>query len=166
MALIKSAFKTSLAKFHFSKSGTNSLVFYLPAYGQQPSDFGYFFSGKTFEKLGITGISIENQYQDSQNRLKNEKIFMKEFIEVIEANEELQAVPKFIVGHSLGALYALRICQMNPEMFRGCVMINPLLEFKEKVGPFKKAKMFLKKNKVENGVLKRYTEMDNFSPEG
>ena len=40
--------------------------------------------------------------------------------------------PKFIVGHSLGALYAMRICMKRPDFFHGCIAINPLLDFKEK----------------------------------
>ena len=36
---------------------------------------------------------------------------------------------KYIVGEGIGALYAIRICQLNPEMFKGAVFINPLLAF-------------------------------------
>lgn len=45
-------------------------------------------------------------------------------------------------------------------------MINPLLEFKEKVGPFKKASMFLQKNGMVEGKQKPYEPMIGFCPEG
>lgn len=47
--------------------------------------------------------------------------------------------PKFIIGHSLGALYAARLTQERPDFFKGCILINPLFQFKEKVSAFKMA---------------------------
>ena len=111
-------------------------------------------------------MTIENQYTDEQNRLIGEKNLFSNFKAVIDANTELQNEPKFILGHSLGALYALRFCQLHPELFRGCILVNPLLEFQQKVGSFKKASLFMQKNKIIDGKLKKFDDMDEFCPEG
>ena len=49
--------------------------------------------------------------------------------------------PKFLIGHSLGALYAARLCQREKDFFKGLIMINPLLDFKTKISYFTKAKL-------------------------
>lgn len=59
-------------------------------------------------------MAIETPYEDEKGALINEKIIFENFNKVVEANEELKTQPKFIVGHSLGALYALRFCQKYP----------------------------------------------------
>ena len=90
--------------------GKSSTIFYLPAFGEKHSELDYVFKGKLFEKLSATGAIIENPYTDDQNRLISEKNLFNDFKSVIDANSELQNEPKFIMGHSLGALYALRFC--------------------------------------------------------
>ena len=90
--------------------GKSSTIFYLPAFGEKHSELDYVFKGKLFEKLSATGAIIENPYTDDQNRLISEKMLFNDFMSVIDANSELQNEPKFIMGHSLGALYALRFC--------------------------------------------------------
>ena len=44
--------------------------------------------------------------------------------------------PKFLIAHSLGALYAIRLCQKRPDFFKGCIVINPLLKFNNPVSAF------------------------------
>ena len=113
---LKSAIQTSKIcgvtskKLYLSSAGQSSSIFYLPAYGEKHSELDYVFKGKLFEKLGATGAIIENPYTDEQNRLVSEKNLFQDFKSVVEANQELQNEPKFIMGHSLGALYALRFC--------------------------------------------------------
>ena len=69
-----------------------------------------------------------------------------EFFEEVAVPE----VPKYIFGHSLGGLYAMRMTQMNPNYFKGSVLVNPLLEFGPgKVGTFQKLRLYLN-NRLEN----------------
>ena len=76
--------------------------------------------------------------------------------EIVDENEVIKSytdffeevsepgIPKYIVGHSLGGLYAMRLAQLNPQYFKGCVLINPLLEFgPAKVSSFNKFRLFI-----------------------
>ena len=75
-----------------------------------------------------------------------------------------QNIPKFLVGHSLGALYAARLCQSRSDFFRGCILINPMFEMQMKLSAWKlatlKAKQF-----VQFKERQRFPEMDNIMPD-
>jgi len=79
----------------------------------------------------------------------NEKEVIDNYMDFFE-EVAIPNVPKYIFGHSLGGLYATRMAQMKPEYFKGCVLVNPLLEFGPgKVGSFQKLRLTLN-NKMEN----------------
>ena len=73
-------------------------------------------------------------------------------------------IPKFLVSHSVGSLYALNLCIKRPDFFRGCISINPLLEFKNKPGMIAEASL---KAQAMLQIKERqtYSKMDNFLPE-
>ena len=60
-----------------------------------------------------------------------EKDVFKNYSEFITqvSKDVSDKTPKFIIGQSIGALYAFRLCQMDPDLFKAAVLINPLLEF-------------------------------------
>lgn len=37
---------------------------------------------------------------------------------------------KYIIGEGIGALYAMRLCQLQSEALKGAVFVNPLFSFK------------------------------------
>ena len=89
------------------------------------------------------------QSQGKRADIKAEEDILEDHWQFFEAVSFLRGyhpnTPKFIMGHSLGALYASRICQRNPNFFKGQILINPLFEFKNKISAFKKAALTAKK---------------------
>lgn len=72
--------------------------------------------------------------------------------------------PKFLIGHSIGALYAARLCQKEPDFFKGQILINPLMEFKDKISAFKKARLTATKM-MQYTERSPYPAMDDFLPD-
>ena len=79
----------------------------------------------------------------------DEKKVIDNYMEFFE-EVAIPDVPKYIFGHSLGGLYATRMCQANPDYFKGSVLVNPLLEFGPgKVSGFQRFRLNLN-NRMEN----------------
>ena len=60
----------------------------------------------------------------------NDKEVMQDYWAFLDEIEQIDDVPRFVVAHSLGALYAARLCQDRPDYFKGAILLNPLLEFR------------------------------------
>jgi len=65
----------------------------------------------------------------------DEKAILADYVSFFdEVNAEYtghlgRELPKFIIGDGVGALWAQRICLDRPDHFKGCITLNPLLEF-------------------------------------
>ena len=64
------------------KNKPTALLFFMPGYGVSPNNYGYFFKGRHFDKLGgASAFSLENSYDDQNNfnKLLYEKETLKNY---------------------------------------------------------------------------------------
>ena len=121
-----------------------ALVFFLPSIGDTANNYGYFFD-RFSERLGFTTFAMEKPLGPTMAREKEQLNQHLEFMDYVE-NEYYKGMnlPKYLIGHSFGALKVLRLSQMHPDMFNAIVLVNPLLEFKHNLSALKKAALFTK----------------------
>ena len=66
-------------------------------------------------------------------------------MELVEhLKSEHMDLPLYLVGHSLGALQALRLYQKHEEQFGAAVLINPILHFRDVMSPLSQVGLRLK----------------------
>ena len=78
--------------------------------------------------------------QGIRGDLPEEEVSLGDYWTFIDAASHLRGhhhnTPKFILGHSIGTLYGIRLCQKRPDFFSGCIGVNPLVDFKDKVNSY------------------------------
>lgn len=141
--VLNSKFSYQICSGAQSKKGH---MFYIPAHFHQVLPVQFF--EKFYQKLQLETVMMD--HEGSMLDRKDKELYedYSEFLGGFEGN-------KYIVGEGIGALYAMRICQLNKDMFKGAIFVNPLFGFETNydVGPFKKAKLFLSsKDKIYDGL--------------
>eukprot|EP00347_Sterkiella_histriomuscorum_P004763 403359202 len=164
-----------------TQQNVKALLYFLPAYGDYCQNYGGFF--KPFAQAGIRVLAMDRRgfglsqgkrgqiserlYEDQWNHV-DQGTFLRGF---------QQNIPKFIIGHSQGALIATRMLQQRPGFFTGCILLSPFYDFSHKIGTLQLAKIKaqsmikqslvidLKNNKdQEMGELFKYlSESDKFT---
>ena len=124
-----------------------SQIFFLPGYTQRSDSYAGFF--KPFaDKISCDSYVYERKNEavkKSEIRMHgekgfrekvNEKEILEEYWKFFDEIEQPDNVPRFLFGHSLGALYATRLCQQRPDYFKGVILLNPLFELRQKISAF------------------------------
>ena len=100
-----------------SKGQPNALVFFLPGYGDHATHYGYFFKNWAEEHRLRTYSMDRRGFGESQGRradVLHEDDILDDHWQFFESVSYMRGynpnTPKFIIGHSMGALYATRLC--------------------------------------------------------
>ena len=85
-----------------------ALLFFLPCYGDRGKNYGNFFD-RFSERIGYTTFTLDEAVSPQQ-----EKQSMAQFIDFVGHVDKLYTdtgltLPKYLIGHSLGGLQALRL---------------------------------------------------------
>lgn len=110
---------TLASYYHQTKGVPQALLFFLPCYGDHSKDYSYFFSKFAEQPLNIRPYCVDRrgfgESQGVRGDVKDEGVTLTDYGQFFDTISYMRGyhhnTPKFLVGHSLGALYAARMCQ-------------------------------------------------------
>ncbi|TNV87278.1 hypothetical protein FGO68_gene549 [Halteria grandinella] len=116
------------------------IIYYVPDHGECGEDKGYLF--KRCNALGLRVFSMDQKgfgLSQGKRGSHDPRVYHNiwNFIHSVGFLKGFQKnLPKFIFGQGYGAFQATRLIQQNPDFFSGAILVNPLYEFKHKLGTF------------------------------
>lgn len=136
-----------LACYHESSTkNAKALFFFLPDHGYSAKNFGSLFT-QFSKELGVRSYSFDRRgFGGSQGRrweIKGDGRTFQDHWDFVETCTMLrgypQAIPKILVSHGLGSLYAAHMCAQRPGFFKASISISPWFAMGQKPNMFSKA---------------------------
>jgi acylglycerol lipase len=140
-------------------SGHSTCSWFLPSAPGQPHDQ---FDGGILANLVDSGYvvgTLDHQSHGHSEGLRGLRCYFDAFddlpkealgcLEMFQADTRLSGLPTFALGISMGGACAVRMSQLRPTLFRGVVLLAPMLSLEN----IQKTKVFLG---ITNGHLARF----------
>ncbi|CDW80396.1 UNKNOWN [Stylonychia lemnae] len=128
-----------------TQQNSKALLYFLPAYGDYCQNYGGFF--KSFASRGIRVLGMDRRgFGLSQGRRGHiHEALYEDTWKFIDQGTYLRGfpknLPKFLIGHSHGALIATRLIEQMPDFFQGAALISPFYQFSPQIGTLQQAKI-------------------------